>query len=117
MSHVSHVAGQISKNNFLLHVVDSQRNERWLVDGGAFVSLIPPTPQQRRQGANGIKLMAANGMNIACFGNISRSITIGKSTFTYDFIVADVKTRILGSDFLAHFHLAPNHREIGRAHV
>ena len=111
MSQVNHVAGQTSKDNYLLHVVDTQRNEKWLVDGGAFVSLIPPTPHQRRQGANGTKLMAANGTNISCFGTTTRSITIGKTTFTYDFIIADVRTRILGSDFLAHFHLAPNHRD------
>ena len=96
VSHVSNVAGQIIKDNFLLHVVDSQRNELWLVDGGAFVSLIPPTSQQRRRGANGIKLTAANGTNIPCFGTTTRSITIGKNSFTYDFIIADVKTRILG---------------------
>ena len=111
VGHVSSVAGHITKDNYLLHVIDSQRKERWLVDGGAFVSLIPPTPQQRRRGANGVKLMAANGTNISCFGSTTRSITIGKTSFTYDFIIADVKTRILGSDFLAHFHLAPNHRD------
>ena len=111
MSHVNSVAGQNQKNNFLLHVMDARRKERWLVDGGAFVSLIPPTPQQRRQGPNGMQLSAANGTNIACFGSTTRTITIGDTSFTYDFIIADVRTRILGSDFLAHFYLAPNHRD------
>ena len=111
MSHVHSVAGQDQKRNFLLHVTDIRRKERWLVDGGAFVSLIPPTPQQRRQGSNGMQLMAANGTGISCFGTTSRTITIGNTNFTYEYIIADVRTRILGSDFLAHFYLAPNHRD------
>ena len=111
MNHVGSVAGQTQKENFLLHVVDTQRNEKWLVDGGAFVSLLPPTAQQRQKGSNGVQLMAANGTNIACFGTTSRSITIGNTNFEYEFIIADVKSRILGSDFLAHYYLAPNHRD------
>ena len=111
MNHVDSVAGQNGKENYLLHVIDSQRNEKWLVDGGAFVSLLPPTAQQRRNGPNGIQLMAANGTNIACYGTTMRSITIGNTNFEYEFIIADVRTRILGSDFLANFYLAPNHRD------
>ena len=109
MTHVNSVAGQ--NDSYLLHVTDTRRKERWLVDGGAFVSLIPPTPQQRRQGPNGMQLMAANGTSISCFGTTTRTITIGHTNFTYEFIIADVRTRILGSDFLAHFYIAPNHRD------
>ena len=108
---MNNVAGRDQKNNFLLHVHDSKRKERWLVDGGAFVSLLPPTPQQRRAGPNGVQLKAANGTNIACYGTTSRTITIGDTNFTYDFTIADVRQRILGSDFLANFYLAPNHRD------
>ena len=111
LGHVNNVAGQNQKDNFLLHVYDTKRRERWLVDGGAFVSLLPPTPQQRRDGPNGVQLKAANGTNIACYGNVSRTITIGETNFTYTFTIADVKQRILGSDFLANFYLAPNHRD------
>ena len=109
MTHVNSVAGQ--KDSFLLHVTDNRRNETWLVDGGAFVSLMPPTPQQRRKGPNGMQLSAANGTGISCFGTTTRTITIGNTNFTYEFIIADVRTRILGSDFLAHFYIAPNHRD------
>ena len=58
-----------------------------------------------------MKLKAANGSNIDCFGTCTRTITIGKRSFTFDFVIADVQSRILGADFLANNYLAPNHRD------
>ena len=110
MTDVHHVAGPV-KNNFLLHVTDTERGEKWLVDGGALLSIIPPTTQQRLQGPNSTKLKAANGSDIACFGHETRTITIGTQSFVFDFVIADVKLRILGADFLAKNYLAPNHRD------
>ena len=107
---VNNVAGQNSEC-FLLHVTDVERDEKWLVDGGALLSIIPPTPQQRLRGANNVKLKAANGSDIACFGSLERTITIGTTKFNFEFIIADVSTRILGADFLAKNALAPNHRD------
>ena len=106
---VNAVAGQ--SDSFLLHVLDTRRQEQWLVDGGALLSIIPPTRQQRRLGPSGSQLRAANGTEIRCFGSITRTITIGQTDFEFEFTVADVKNRIIGADFLAHFYLAPNHRD------
>ena len=95
----------------MLHVTDKLTNEKYLVDGGALLSILPPTPRQRLKGPNEVKLKAANGTNIDCFGQITRTIVIGKQSFDFDFIVADVQSRILGADFLAKNYLAPNHRD------
>ena len=95
----------------LLHVIDSREQKKWLVDGGALLSIIPPTAAQRLAGPNGTRLQAANGSNIDCFGTISKTLTIGDRSFTFEFIIADVRQRILGADFLANFYLAPNHRD------
>ena len=94
-----------------MHVTDTKRDEKWLVDGGALLSILPPTPQQRLRGPNDTKLKAANGTDIDCFGTETRTITIGKQDFTFDFCIASVQTRILGADFLAKNYLAPNHRD------
>ena len=102
------VSGQ---DGSLLHVIDSIRKEKWLVDGGALLSIIPPTITQKRSGPNSTKLQAANGTNIDCYGTETRTIRIGTTDFTYTFIIADVSQRILGADFLAEFYLAPNHRD------
>ena len=110
VNNVYQVAGPI-KQNFLLHVTDTKRGEKWLVDGGALLSILPPTPQQRLRGPNNIKLKAANGSDISCYGSCDRTITIGDQSFDFTFVIADVQTRILGADFLARNYLAPNHRD------
>ena len=95
----------------LLHVVDSREQKKWLVDGGALLSIIPPTQEQRSSGPNGTRLQAANGTNIDCYGTVHKTLVIGERSFSFDFVVADVSQRILGADFLASFYLAPNHRD------
>ena len=102
------VTGQ---NGNLLHVVDGLTGEKWLVDGGALLSIVPPTARQRSIGPNDTVLQAANGSRIACYGYEDRTIRIGSENFTFQFIIADVSQRILGADFLAEFYLAPNHRD------
>ena len=111
---VNNVVGN-SRNSYLLHVTDTRRDEQWLVDGGALLSILPPTPQQRRRGPTGTQLRAANGTDIRCYGTTTRTITFGGTDFTFDFAIADVKNRILGADFLASFYLAPNHRDALRS--
>ena len=95
----------------LLHVVDEVEGHKWLVDGGALLSIIPPTPAQRRAGPIGPGLCAANGTKIECFGSVNKTLIIGKRSFTFAFTIANVRQRILGADFLSEFYLAPNHRD------
>ena len=95
----------------LLHVTDNLEGHKWLVDGGALLSIVPPTKSQRRLGPNGTGLCAANGTKINCYGSVEKTLNIGSRTFTFSFTIADVRQRILGADFLAAFYLAPNHRD------
>ena len=107
---MNNVGGQ-NVDCFLLLVTDAIRDEKFLVDGGALLSILPPTPQQKLKGPNDVKLKAANGSDIACYGSVERTIKIGTTVFNFEFIIADVQTRILGADFLAKNALAPNHRD------
>ena len=106
---VNNVNASVGQKGFLLHVTDELKNQKWLVDGGAVVSIVPPTYSQKLKGPNGVGLKAANGSLIQCYGTTVQTIKIGHQQFTYEFTVADITQRILGSDFLAHFYLAPNH--------
>ena len=99
------------QNGHLLHVKDENEGHRWLVDGGALLSIIPPTSSQRRIGPNGTQLCAANGTKIECYGKIRKTLLIGSRSFEFEFVIANVRQRILGADFLASFYLAPNHRD------
>ena len=95
----------------LLHVTDLNEGHKYLVDGGALLSIIPPTSAQRRHGPNGLGLCAANGTRIDCFGSVQKTLCIGDRSFTFNFTIANVRQRIIGADFLAEFYLAPNHRD------
>ena len=99
------------QNGYLLHVTDEIEGTKWLVDGGALVSIIPPTKSQRLRGTDGTQLCAANGTKIDCYGKVRKTLVIGKRRFDFSVTVANVRQRILGADFLANFYLAPNHRD------
>ena len=100
-----------SGSHHLLYATDSYDSTRWLIDGGALWSIVPPTPQQRASGPNAWKLQAANGSDIPCYGLTDRRICIADREFDFTFIIADVRQSILGADFLHRFYLAPNHRD------
>ena len=89
-----------------LFVRDLHSGTRFLVDSGAEVSVIPPTPADRQRLHRGAPLFAANSARIATFGQRSITLNLGlRRTFRWVFIVADVTHPILGADFLSNFHL------------
>ena len=94
-----------------MYIKDPKTKIRWLIDGGALLSILPPRSDQRRNGPNGTQLSAANGTAIPCFGSTKHNVTLGNRVFPFKFTIADVKQPIIGADFLAHFALAPNHRD------
>ena len=97
--------------NRLLYAIDEYDGTRWLIDGGALWSIVPPTAQQQAAGPNAWKLHAANGSEIPCYGLTDRQVCIADRTYNFTFIIADVRQPILGADFLDRFYLAPNHRD------
>ena len=98
------------KNN-LLYVHDASTKQKWLIDGGAVLSIIPPTLAQRLNGPTATQLQAANGTKIPCFGVRNMNIHLADRKILFPVTIADVKQPILGADFLAHAYLAPNHRD------
>ena len=100
-----------AQNNRLLHVIDPHTKWKWLVDGGAMVSILPATKIDKQRGATGADLQAANGTPIKTFGKTIVNIIIANRSFSHECIIADVRSRILGADFLADNYLAPNHRD------
>ena len=100
-----------NNSNKLLYVHDSKTKTRWLIDGGAVLSIIPPTLAQRLNGPTATKLQAANGTQIKCYGIRQMTINLVDRAVKFPVTIADVSQPILGSDFLAHAYLAPNHRD------
>ena len=88
-------------SNSLIYVHDRIDNRKWLVDGGALHSIVPPTIAQRVAGPNKRILRAANGTEIKCYGTFDKIVTIADRTYPFSFIIADVQQSLLGADFLA----------------
>ena len=105
------VAGVGGKQGSLLYILDAKTKDKWLVDGGATVSVVPASPEIKNKGPTGAQLSAANGTPIETYGRCFYTITLANREFKYEFIIADVQHRIIGSDFLSAFYLAPNHRD------
>ncbi|BHF58900.1 hypothetical protein SprV_0100185500 [Sparganum proliferum] len=85
---------------------------RFLVDTGAQISVIPPTPADRRCPNHGLYLQAVNSSPIATFGFRSLSLDIGlRRLFPWIFVVADIPCAILGADLLAAFDLLVDCRQ------
>ncbi|BHF78003.1 hypothetical protein SprV_0602111300 [Sparganum proliferum] len=95
------------------YVRDTRSGRRFLVDTGAQLSVISPTPADRRCPNPGLFLQAVNTSPITTFGTCSLSLDIGlRRLFPWIFVVADVPTAILGADFLAAFDLLVDCRQL-----
>ncbi|BHF84456.1 hypothetical protein SprV_0902760700 [Sparganum proliferum] len=114
-------AAELSGNSTgrTFYVSDNTSGRHFLVDTGAQISVIPPTPADRRCPNHGLYLQAVNSSPITTFGFRSLSLDIGlRRLFPWIFVVADVPTAILGADFLAAFDLLVDCRQLrlhGRA--
>ena len=90
----------------LFYVSDSHTNIHFLVDTGSEVSIIPPTPADRRRSPDPLTLTAVNETAIKTYGKRSLTLNLGlRRSLPWIFIIADVKKPILGADFLRHFGL------------
>ncbi|CAG9138302.1 unnamed protein product [Plutella xylostella] len=88
-----------------LCVFDRNTRERFLVDTGADISVLAAT-NKKTQVNSAYKLYAANDTPINTYGERTPRLDLGlRRCFQWTFIVADVKTSILGADFLRNFKL------------
>ena len=90
----------------LLYITDKDTGLRFLIDTGAQVSVLPPTPQERKHPRSDLTLQAVNNTPIPTFGTRSHTLNLGlRRTFRWVFVVAETSMPILGADFLRTFGL------------
>ena len=94
---VASAAGQL---NSLLFLVDGYSAKRFLVDTGAAVSVFPASHQDVDSGSRTHSLVAVNGSKIATYGTRKMKLRLENQDYTWPFILAEVKTPLLGADFL-----------------
>lgn len=93
--------GSRANSSRLLFVHDRANGQRYLVDSGAEVSVMPAAPVDRLACRRELSLSAANGTKIATFGSTKKLLNFGlNKKFPCTFILADVRYPIIGADFL-----------------
>ena len=107
-STIAAVAGPESHSR-LLTVLDHISNLSFLIDTGAEVSVIPrrlAAAHYSKSDRDPSHLIAANGSSIPVHGHLYMVLDLGVSRrLRWRFLVADVRTHIIGADFLRHFAL------------
>ncbi|BHF81248.1 hypothetical protein SprV_0702437800 [Sparganum proliferum] len=94
------------------YVRDTRSGRLFLADTGAQLSVIPPTPADRRCPNPGLFPQAVNTSPTTTFGTCSLSLDIClRRLFPWVFVVADIPCAIIGADFLAAFDLLVDCRQ------
>ena len=96
----AHPSGQ---PGHLLVFTDSTSNKQFLVDRASAYSIVLHSSSEP---ASGPAIMATDRTPIPCWGGHVQTITDGRHTFKWTFLHAAVAFPILGVDFLWHFDLA-----------
>ena len=92
-------------------IKDELSDYRFLVDTGAFRSILPPSRDNTSIHPSSSQLVAANGTWYmvqwynGTYGEQEVSIRLSGRTYSWTFIIADVRHPLLGADFLSHFNL------------
>ena len=87
-------------------IKDELSDHRFLVDTGAFRSILPPSQDNNPTlQPSSAALVAANGTSIRTYGEQEVNIRLSGQTYIWTFIIADVRHPLLGADFLSHYSL------------
>lgn len=96
-----------TKCNILrLQIRDKYSNKHFLVDSGADVSVLPLTSKSLDIRPTAVVLYAANGSPIRVIGEKRVKLNLGlRRDFHWSFVIADVTSPIIGSDFIKFYDL------------
>jgi hypothetical protein len=86
----------------LVYINDQLTGRRFLVDTGAAFSILP---HHSSNPATGQGLVGPSGSPIRCWGEFAVKLQLAGQHFTWNFLLADVSTAILGVDFLRAHNL------------
>ncbi|XP_054706150.1 uncharacterized protein LOC129216028 [Uloborus diversus] len=92
-----------------LLVTDRFTKQRFLIDTGSDLCAYPASLGSIRRPDPNFQLCAANDSSINTYGTLMLQLDFNlRRSFSWRFVLADVSLHIIGSDFLAYFHLLPD---------
>ncbi|GFS89776.1 RT_RNaseH_2 domain-containing protein [Trichonephila clavipes] len=95
-----------SKHTSWLFLLDRKSGQKFLIDSGSEICVIPPSPTMNKSPQSNFSLFAANNTKIPAYGMVRKELNLGlRRPFIWTFIIADVSSPIIGTDFLKHFNL------------
>ncbi len=99
-AHATATAMHFPANAGLIFLTDELTNDRYLVDTGATLSIVPCN---QNSSSSGPLLRGADGQTIPSWGFIQKTVQFQGKLFTSSFLQAAVAGPILGIDFLRKF--------------
>ncbi|GFT40542.1 transposon Tf2-8 polyprotein [Trichonephila clavipes] len=95
-----------SKHTSRLFLLDRKSGQKFLIDSGSEICVIPPSPTMNKSPQSNFSLFAANNTKNPAYGMVRKELNLGlRRPFIWTFIIADVSSPIIGADFLKHFNL------------
>ena len=95
----------------LFFVRDQQSGQKFLVDTGAEVSVMPASTTDQKHGQTDTPLYAANGTPIRTYGTRQIRLHLCNQIYEWHFHIAAVERPLLGADFLRCHGLLVNVRD------
>ncbi|GFX12472.1 retrovirus-related Pol polyprotein from transposon opus [Trichonephila clavipes] len=95
-----------SQHTSRLFLLDRKSGQKFLIDSGSEICVIPPSPTMNKSPQSNFSLFAANNTKIPAYGMVRKELNLGlRRPFIWTFIIADVSSPVIGADFLKHFNL------------
>ncbi|GFU15630.1 hypothetical protein TNCV_3615491 [Trichonephila clavipes] len=89
-----------------LFLLDRKSGQKFLIDPGSEICVIPPSPTMNKSPQSNFSLFAANNTKIPAYGMVRKELNLGlRRPFIWTFIIADVSFPKIGADILKHFNL------------
>ncbi|GFX64392.1 transposon Tf2-11 polyprotein [Trichonephila clavipes] len=95
-----------SQHTSRLFLLDRKSGQKFLIDSGCEICVIPLSPTMNKSPQSNFSLFAANNTKIPAYGMVRKELNLGlRRPFIWTFIIADVSSPIICADFLKHFNL------------
>ncbi|GFW85424.1 transposon Tf2-11 polyprotein [Trichonephila clavipes] len=92
-----------SKHTRRLFLLDRKSGQKFLIDSGSEICVIPPSPTMNKSPQSNFSLFAANNTKIPAYGMVRKELNLGlRRPFIWTFIIADVSSPIIASHGTVH---------------